>query len=372
MEAPNTTSLDPNYPLQRWMSKLKPETRLRSLILPGTHDSNTNDLIRPWYALPFAITQKLTLTEQLKRGVRYLDIRFTGAAKAQTKRFEKNVDLENRNWDKICEQASQTILTGHGITSGKPLFPVLKEVADFVKENPTEFVVVKMQQEKTTLTPLQKRALVEFIRLNFASNLITDLDLNIWFQLPNTEIGKVWEHQKNVLVLMRREIFENIYLDDSPGIQDGLLVSVEPRPPLPSIGIQYPNWEEIGTAVNYLEEVGVFDKDRFVCSPWFNTDKFEHLKEGLLNLQSKSVPDRFKVYQMIFTPQKGVMKFIFERPSIYRLEKLQFEKYSQAANLIVKFIIRGSDLNIGVSVIFYFLIYFFIYGDFILYLNFRG
>lgn len=349
MESPKTQPFDPQYPLERWMSKLKPHTRIRSLVLPGTHDSNTNDLLKPWYALPFAITQKLTLTEQLKRGVRYLDIRFTGANKIKTKLFEKDVNLENPNWHKICQQANETILTGHGITSGKPLFPVLKEVANFVQLNPTEFVIVKMQQENTKLTPLQKRALVEFIRLNFKSNLITDVDLNIWFQLPNTEIGDIWQHEKNALVIMRREIFENMYLDDSPGIQDGQLVSVEPRPPLPSIGIQYPNWEEIGAAVNYLEEVGVFDKDRFVCSPWFNTDKFELLKEGLLNLQSKPVHDRFKVYQMIFTPQKGIMKFIFQRPSIYRLEKSQFKKFSQVANLIVKFIIHGSDLNVGES-----------------------
>lgn len=62
--------------LSYWMSKLPDHMKLRNLILPGTHSSNSNSLKKPKLSVPFSQCQKTTLVEQLKMGVRFFDMRY--------------------------------------------------------------------------------------------------------------------------------------------------------------------------------------------------------------------------------------------------------------------------------------------------------
>jgi hypothetical protein len=57
------------------MKHLPDSVLLRSLVLPGTHDSNTNSLDTK-FLKTFSRCQKLSVFEQLMSGVRYLDIRY--------------------------------------------------------------------------------------------------------------------------------------------------------------------------------------------------------------------------------------------------------------------------------------------------------
>ena len=58
-----------------WMKTLPKSTKLRSLALVGTHNSNTYNL-NTKLLLTFSRCQKFTVFEQLLLGVRYLDIRY--------------------------------------------------------------------------------------------------------------------------------------------------------------------------------------------------------------------------------------------------------------------------------------------------------
>ena len=51
------------------------DVKLRDIIIPATHDSNTTNL-EGKLLIPFSLCQKLNIYEQLNFGVRYLDLRY--------------------------------------------------------------------------------------------------------------------------------------------------------------------------------------------------------------------------------------------------------------------------------------------------------
>lgn len=65
----------PEY-LSSWMGSLPGHLKFRDLIIPGSHASNSINLYKPKWSLPFTTCQKISLKNQLKCGIRYLDIRF--------------------------------------------------------------------------------------------------------------------------------------------------------------------------------------------------------------------------------------------------------------------------------------------------------
>lgn len=114
--------------LKQWMKEIGDDTSLARLTIPGTHNSAAC-----YTALPSVQCQGEYVTDQLKHGVRFLDIR---AGKLFLKEGEDAKDL-------------QVI---HGKFPVKIPFPeklssVLDEVYEFVKENPSETVIVSLKQE---------------------------------------------------------------------------------------------------------------------------------------------------------------------------------------------------------------------------------
>ena len=65
----------PQY-LSSWMGSLPKQLFFRDLIIPGRHASNSMDLYKPKWSLPFTKCQHFSISQQLKWGVRYLDIKF--------------------------------------------------------------------------------------------------------------------------------------------------------------------------------------------------------------------------------------------------------------------------------------------------------
>ncbi|EGV66397.1 phosphatidylinositol-specific phospholipase C [Yamadazyma tenuis] len=117
-----------NY--KTWMKEVNDDTSIGKLSIPGTHNSAACHT-----ALPSVQCQGESVTDQLKHGVRFLDIR---CGKLFLKEGDEAKDL-------------QVI---HGKFPVKIPFPekltdVLEEVYDFVGDNDSETVIVSLKQEGT-------------------------------------------------------------------------------------------------------------------------------------------------------------------------------------------------------------------------------
>lgn len=110
-----------------WMQKLEDETPLSALSIPGTHNS-------PSYhrALPSVRCQVVPVREQLKKGVRFLDIR---------------VQPETP-----MDPTKDALVLVHGVfpislTGARYFRTLVREVLDFLGENPSETVVMSVKRE---------------------------------------------------------------------------------------------------------------------------------------------------------------------------------------------------------------------------------
>ena len=107
-------SSQPMEILSKWMDMIKDETLLKKVVIPGAHDAGTT-------GLPYlAATQDRGIADLLACGTRYLDLRV-----AKTKDGELKIY--------------------HGPFKGVTLDSVVKDIADFLKENPTEALVLDFQ-----------------------------------------------------------------------------------------------------------------------------------------------------------------------------------------------------------------------------------
>lgn len=99
-----------------WMGKLPNSTKLREMSLPGTHDSGA------LYGGAAAECQTWTIAEQLEAGIRYLDIR--------------------------CRRVGNVFAIHHGAFYQRQGFgDVLRTITTFLRDNPTETVIIKVKEE---------------------------------------------------------------------------------------------------------------------------------------------------------------------------------------------------------------------------------
>jgi len=107
-----------------WMMYINDTLKLNQINIPGTHDSATFSLNSIGIEDVFAQTQNYNFKEQLKSGVRYLDIR-----------------LKNLN-------GSDDVTINHGSVKCKStLKDVLNACREFLKENPSETVIIHLKNE---------------------------------------------------------------------------------------------------------------------------------------------------------------------------------------------------------------------------------
>jgi len=151
-----TQSGSNDWRTNNWMSGIKDETLMRNLSIPGTHDSATKgvrDITAHW-----ARTQSLTISEQLELGVRYLDIRVN----------------ENGN-----------IFHGSGIYAcytGMSFADVVSYCIFFLAANPSETILMSIQDETTNNTGGQKASAVSHIKSKMDST-------SSWWIYTNTPSG---------------------------------------------------------------------------------------------------------------------------------------------------------------------------------------
>lgn len=122
----------PNNDLSEWMSLVDNDTKVCKMTIPGSHDATTGYgyyqlMIEYVYNLT-AISQISTLDFQLRRGIRYFDIRTV----VTTDTLTNSLDLR-------C---------AHGISEIRLTFAqAIDEIHNFLAKHPSEFVIVKLQHD---------------------------------------------------------------------------------------------------------------------------------------------------------------------------------------------------------------------------------
>lgn len=108
--------------MKNWMSNLSNSLLLSQISIPGTHDSAS---FRPnVLGAGFTQTQTWNIREQLEHGIRFLDAR--------------------------CRLINNVFTMHHGAVFLKQQFgDFLTTCIDFIKRNPTEFIILLVKQEHT-------------------------------------------------------------------------------------------------------------------------------------------------------------------------------------------------------------------------------
>ena len=156
--------------LEAWMRELQDEWPLQILSIPGTHNSPTC-----YKALPSVRCQAVGVPDQLRNGVRFLDIRVSAEPN------DANLAL--------VHSAFPVSLTGN-----KYLGEMLDDVYDFLARNPSETVIMSVKREGTGKGTDQQMA--KHLKKNYI-----DKKKERWWTEPRVpRLGEV----RGRIVLMRR------------------------------------------------------------------------------------------------------------------------------------------------------------------------
>ncbi|KAG0649917.1 1-phosphatidylinositol phosphodiesterase [Hyphodiscus hymeniophilus] len=179
LPSPSYLALYSSSNLNSWMSKLRNETPLSALSIPGTHNSPTHHT-----ALPSVRCQAVSVREQLDNGIRFLDIRVQP---------EKPSD-PTKDGLILVHSAFPVSLTGTKYLRG-----LMDHIFAFLDANPSETVIVSLKREgigKSTDQHLSK-----ILHEHYAD------DPRRWF--TENRIPTLGEVRKRVIVIRR------FALDDS-------------------------------------------------------------------------------------------------------------------------------------------------------------
>lgn len=106
-----------------WMKSLRDDVKMNDLSIPGSHNTMTDKLILPSFK-----TQSANLSEQLKAGIRYIDIRV-----------------------REHSTATETLQISHDtVYAGYSFYDACKLLQTFLSENPSETVYMRFKKEDTT------------------------------------------------------------------------------------------------------------------------------------------------------------------------------------------------------------------------------
>ena len=170
----------PNVDHSKWMAPLADSRLVADLSLPGSHDACTAE---GWWPLDNAVSegtakaQDLTISEQLKVGVRVFDLRP----------------------ERVLNGLNHELRCSHGIMATKLLVKdFFIKLRDFLKQNPTEFCIVTCNLTNSNDPVGYSHWKKEF------SELINSSDLSGLFAgfKPNITVGEV---RGRVLLLSRYE-----------------------------------------------------------------------------------------------------------------------------------------------------------------------
>jgi hypothetical protein len=200
---------------------MNPDVRLRDMVIPATHDVGTYG-INKWEFFYFAaVTQRLSIYDQLRVGSRSIDLRYGGKGSGR-----------------------EDVYIYHGPYQGPSFKVIFQDIARFARENPGEFFVVLLQQEEK-INQDQKDFLTELVQTYLTPTAVRKEDLS-WFNLDQVTIGQLYQNKKNFFVLA-----DNHFLQMSA---------------------DHKSAENIDYST-----IGVFSSDDFYQSSWANVNKTSSL-----------------------------------------------------------------------------------------------
>jgi hypothetical protein len=168
-----------------WMYHLlqtDPNIQLRSMCIPGSHDSATNTIssFKPFSAV--GRTQNVCVSEQLLRGIRYLDIRMAGT--------------------------STGVGIFHGCLGGSPLSDILHKITEFLKQHPHEFLFLDFVAEfGRNFTSTQKKEALDMIQEYLGPYLYKGKDCNDL--LNHHSLQELVQANQRVCLLLHPRIFND-------------------------------------------------------------------------------------------------------------------------------------------------------------------
>jgi hypothetical protein len=135
------------YAIRDWMKYVPDNTSLAAMTLPGTHDTAS------WGAyVPYVNTQSMPLEQQLRAGIRFLDIRLG------------------------LNPTAKGLVCFHGIVPLRLRFTdVMKTVFEFLDAYPTEAVVIAIKNEGPDADEFAIELRDEMVSMNATRFIVTDL-----------------------------------------------------------------------------------------------------------------------------------------------------------------------------------------------------
>jgi 1-phosphatidylinositol phosphodiesterase len=179
---PSISMNDDPQDLSRWMGRIPNNIKISELSVPGTHESCA--LRSEWGPTSYAKCQDLSLEEQLKIGIRFLDIRCG--------HFEKGLHVY------------------HGVVDQKLSFKdVLNVCSSFLSTNSTECILMSVKEEDVDI-PLFKKSHETNGNQTFedAIRIAINPQLNGLFYLEK-QIPKLGNVRGKIVLLRRFETHNN-------------------------------------------------------------------------------------------------------------------------------------------------------------------
>lgn len=261
--------------LENWMtllsSALAPRL-LRNTFIPGSHDSNTYTVNNIKTLMSFGKCQNISVLEQLKIGVRFLDLRYGDGPKAKTLR------------DK------------HGPLKGGDYLIHFAQIKQFLESHPEEVIIINVQQEGKVEVS-NRRHLIRSIYNLLKPHLITKDDLETWFKLETVTFKQIWNTDRRIL------LFSNPYL-----------------------------WEETGISAETCSKCGIQDQNKMIVSKWHDVNDIDQLLQNNIKCLPLKDENQDKLFcsQFVFTMQRNPLEianyvFSYTMPTIENFVKRLYE-----------------------------------------------
>ena len=145
---PDSEQIPDNINITKWMSYLPDDIFILLINIPGAHDAAANEMFE--YAEQFARTQNLTIPDLLKIGIRKLDIR-VALFDSDPEDIDDNLHTCHGDFD--CFYIDEL-----NVTRNLTFKHILLDIKKFLKENPSETVILWTQSEKGDSNKNIKRA----------------------------------------------------------------------------------------------------------------------------------------------------------------------------------------------------------------------
>ena len=142
--------------MEKWMSNLPDNRKIVLINIPGSHDSTAYNI--NFFGSIFAKTQDLNIIEQLKIGIRKLDIRVTFhncSFYCGINQIETEYDLDLICCHGICDCY---YINDHNIKKNITYKDVLLDVKQFLEENPSETIILSTSSGRGNAYNNLKRA----------------------------------------------------------------------------------------------------------------------------------------------------------------------------------------------------------------------